>query len=250
MKIQIKKLLLGGRECTVCTPPAYEKSERKYPVIYINGAAPLAEIVEELTKEGICLDFFLVSVESKSWKDDFTPWVTEEIREGEGKPGGFAVQYLNVLVEEIKPGIDALFPTESDREHTSILGYSLGGLAAIYSLFYNRSFGNAASISGSLWYEGFLEYIQHTPPCQEKARVYLSLGKKESKSRNRRMAEVGNATKEAAQIFTQAYGSDNICLQWNNGGHFYEVERRYAHAVAWLRKGGRTDEDRETEQNK
>lgn len=242
--------MLGGRECTLCTPPGYEKSGRKYPVIYINGAAPLEGIVEELTKEGICLEFFLVSVESKSWKDDFTPWETEEIREGEGKPGGFAAQYLNLLAEEIKPGIDALFPTKKDREHTSILGYSLGGLAAVYSLFQNRCFGNAASISGSLWYEGFLQYIQHTPLCQGSARVYLSLGKKEPKSRNRKMAQVGNVTEAAAKVFMTAYGRDNICLQWNNGGHFYETERRYAHAIAWLGKKGRTDEDRETEQNK
>lgn len=38
-------------------------------------------------------------------------------------------------------------------------GYSLGGLAAIYSLYFDETFSTIFSVCGSFWYPGFADYV-------------------------------------------------------------------------------------------
>ena len=57
-----------------------------------------------------------------------------------------------------------------------IAGYSLAGLFAVYALYRTDVFARAASVSGSLWFPGFREYVfSHTPLCRPDC-VYFSLG--------------------------------------------------------------------------
>ena len=68
---------------------------------------------------------------------------------------------MQALIYELKPYIDAAFPTIPLRECTGIGGSSMGGLMAIYALVrYNRWISKAAcvspalgTVSGKLWHE-------------------------------------------------------------------------------------------------
>lgn len=61
-------------------------------------------------------------------------------------------EYMDWLVGTLKPYIDANYPTLPDREHTSIVGSSMGGLMSLYAACdYNSVFQKAACISPSLW---------------------------------------------------------------------------------------------------
>ena len=62
-----------------------------------------------------------------------------------------------------------------------ISGYSLAGLFSLYSL-HELDLDGAISVSGSLWQEGWLEYLKNHPIKNK--RIYLSLGSKEHKTRN------------------------------------------------------------------
>lgn len=56
--------------------------------------------------------------------------------------------YLKFLVEELKPFIDATYPTLPDRSHTFAMGSSMGGLISLYALIeYPDIFGGAACLS-------------------------------------------------------------------------------------------------------
>ena len=56
--------------------------------------------------------------------------------------------YLRFLVEEVKPFIDSLYPTYTDREHTWVMGSSCGGLISSYALCrYPDVFGGAVCMS-------------------------------------------------------------------------------------------------------
>jgi predicted alpha/beta superfamily hydrolase len=56
--------------------------------------------------------------------------------------------YLRFLVEELKPQIDAGYPTRPARAHTFVMGSSMGGLISLYALErYPQIFGGAACIS-------------------------------------------------------------------------------------------------------
>ncbi len=61
-------------------------------------------------------------------------------------------EYMEWLVNTLKPYIDAHYPTLPDREHTSICGSSMGGLMALFAVCqYNHIFQKAACLSPSFW---------------------------------------------------------------------------------------------------
>lgn len=61
-------------------------------------------------------------------------------------------EYMEWMVQTLKPYIDANYPTMADREHTSLAGSSMGGLMALYGVCdYNDVFQKAACISPSFW---------------------------------------------------------------------------------------------------
>lgn len=56
--------------------------------------------------------------------------------------------YLRFLVHELKPEIDKRYHTHAGREHTHILGSSMGGLISMYAISeYPEIFGGAAGLS-------------------------------------------------------------------------------------------------------
>ena len=62
--------------------------------------------------------------------------------------------------------------------------------------------------------------------------VYLSLGDREERTRNRVMAQVGDAIR-AGHTLLKECGTDCV-LEWNQGNHFKEPDLRTAKAFAWL----------------
>ena len=113
-----------------------------------------------------------------------------------------------------------------------IAGYSLGGLFAIYSLYITDSFSRAASMSGSLWFPGFREYVlthemKITPRC-----LYFSLGNRENKTRNPYMKTVRDNTEEI-EAFYKGKGIDTV-FELNPGNHFRDGIKRTAAGIAWI----------------
>ena len=69
-----------------------------------------------------------------------------------GKIKGKASIYMNWLIKELKPYIDAKYRTLPDRLNTIICGSSMGGLMALYgATVYNHVFQRGACLSPSLW---------------------------------------------------------------------------------------------------
>ena len=81
---------------------------------------------------------------------EYSPYSFEDPKYG--KIRGRGKVYMDWLVKELKPYIDANYRTLPDREHTIIAGSSMGGLMALYGICdYNHVFRKAACISPSLW---------------------------------------------------------------------------------------------------
>ncbi len=246
---RIKEIQIAGISCSLFLPEGYSAGTKRYPVVYINGEISVEEVLEEIRKAGVGIDFILLSVKPESWNDDFTPWGAPAFRKGEAPPQGRAKEYIYRLSEEIKPYMDANYRTKPEREDTVLLGYSLGGLAAVYSLYLTDRFGWVGSLSGSLWYDGFCEFMEKERPLLPDVKIYLSLGKKEKLSRNPRMGKVAECTEKAKDTLAKQLagpnetgghqdGSGNIRLEWNDGGHFHETAKRLARAILWWKGGG------------
>lgn len=245
MAFQIQELQISGMICHLYLPLDYDEGEKYYPTIYVNGEIPVERILTKLVNVGARTDFILLSVKPRSWNDDFTPWTAPAFRRGEAAPVGKADAYLKCLTKEIKPYIDAHYRTKPEPEHTALFGYSLGGLTAVYAVYKTDVFGAAASLSGSLWYDGFCEFMEREKPLRTDLRVYLSLGKKESRSKNPRMGRVAECTEKAIEILRGQLGvmgycgdeadeeTENVYFEWNEGGHFYDIETRFVKAIVW-----------------
>lgn len=121
---------------------------------------------------------FLPWIEPESWRRDFVEKALQ------GHPRSDA--YLAFIVEELKPAIDAQYATLPDRDHTFMMGSSMGGLISLYAQCeYPQIFGGVAALS-THWIGIFeknrqipaaaLRYLeQHLPPA-ESVRLYLDRG--------------------------------------------------------------------------
>lgn len=90
-----------------------------------------------------------------------------------------ADNYLRMLVEELKPLIDARYPTRRDAAHTAIMGSSMGGLISLYALCeYPAVFGAAGCVS-THWVAGdgvVVDYVTHALPPAGRHRLYFDYG--------------------------------------------------------------------------
>ncbi len=239
MQGSIQSMTLSGYDCTLYLPPGYASGTARYPVVYwIGGEDPeqLATLLEPhfgLT----CKAFLLLAVRPKDWNDDCTPWPAPPLRNGEKSFGGHACTFLDSLSGSAKPFLDAGYRTLPEPESTVLLGYSLGGLTALFALHVSGTFGKIGCLSGSLWYDGWMAFMETHRPVRQPDRVYLSLGIKEENSRNPRMGKVGDNTRQTAkQLAGHVASPEHFLLEWNEGGHFREVMERHERALSWLMK--------------
>lgn len=98
-----------------------------------------------------------------------------------GNIRGRGKQYMDWMVNELKPYVDANYRTLPDREHTSICGSSMGGLMALYgATVYNHVFQKAACLSPSLWVDPkkVLQMVQKADVKNDTC-IYMDYGSEE-----------------------------------------------------------------------
>ncbi len=164
-------------------------------------------------------DFRLIAVKVNDWNRDLAPWKA---------PAVFGKQDFGDGAQETLEEILKLC-TEENKTYI-IGGYSLAGLFSLWAAYQTEVFSAAAAASPSVWFPGFMDYIKSQKIRSKK--VYLSLGDKEEKTRNKTMAAVGGCIREAYEVL-KADGTD-CTLEWNKGNHFTESDLRTAKAYAWV----------------
>ena len=101
-----------------------------------------------------------------------------------------ADNYLRFIVEELKPFIDQRYKPLTNREHTFMMGSSMGGLISLYALCeYPQVFGGVACLSshlsmghlpggldGEVWATGFRNYVFAHMPEANSCFIYMDHG--------------------------------------------------------------------------
>lgn len=193
----------------------------------------IAAIVQNAIAANQCNPFVLAAFSSDDWNSDFSPWPAPPLFAKEGAFAGNATQTLHWVQTALLPFLATHNSTAYLPQNTAIAGYSLAGLFALWAFYQGNLFNAAGGCSGSLWYDGWEEYTaQHTPPAN--SRIYLSLGDKEEKARNPRMARVGDATRHLHKQLLEDANVEETILHWNSGGHFSNEAERLAHCLIWL----------------
>ena len=169
----------------------------------------------------------IVVIEDVNWNDDMTPWAAEGVFRKVKPFGGHAVVFLDKLTNEIIHETEKTLGVE-DAERT-IMGVSLSGLFAVWTCFNTNAFTNIISISGSLWYDGFVEWMEKHTPSQQIKKVCMLLGEKEKNAKDKRMATVEEKTLSAANIL-KSKSQAAVLFELVEGTHFSPILPRLERA--------------------
>lgn len=162
---------------------------------------------------------------------DFSPWAGESLWPGE-KWGGGAGELLSALEKRIIPAAEEEWHLKV--EHRLLAGYSLAGLCAMYAAYVTGCFDAFACVSGSLWYEGWIEFAAANVLNDPSAPVYISVGSKEKNTRNPRMARVEDSMQAYMKILKEQQRERPVIFELNPGTHFTDPEGRIRKGAEWL----------------
>ncbi len=182
--------LLGrSRKVWVYLPPGYdENTVARYPVVYMHDGQNLFdrqatfgcwladEALDEGAATGSIREAIVVGPEATGARlTDYTPSYDATRRDGGG-----ADAYLRSLVTELKPLVDRELRTLQGREHTTMVGSSLGGLVSVYAgVRESQTFGQVGALSPSTWWDGrmILGQVSSLPSAASRPlRVYVDSG--------------------------------------------------------------------------
>mgnify|MGYP002614678344 FL=1 len=158
----------------------------------------------------------LVMIYPYDWNYCMTPWKYHD--KNMGKTGG-GEEFLSWFISEI-------YDEKYQRQY--IGGYSLGGLFALFAACEKELFDGVMSVSGSLWYPGALEYFKEKSIGERIGKIYMSLGDKESLTKNAEREKVGFNTEKLAEVFGK---TKEVFFEYNRGGHFTDINGRIAKSI-------------------
>ena len=172
------------RSLRVWLPAGYAAHRlQRYPVLYMHdgqnlfdpktafsGEWHIDEVVDRLAASGAMREVIVVGIDNTPERvAEYTPCC-------DGRWGGGKVnEYGAFVVDTVKPLIDARYRTLPAREHTALMGSSLGGIASVaIASRYPHVFGAAGSLSGSFWWNRGT--LVANPPPHLPVRFYLDAG--------------------------------------------------------------------------
>ena len=200
------------------------------PVIYLPVVMGNGSEVYGRCRELDCPPFTLVAIGGLDWNRELSPWACDgTVRDAEPF-GGQAAGFLDELLNQIIPQVESSLP-QPPVWH-GIAGYSLAGLFSLWVPWQTDTFDRVASASGSLWFPGLIDYAHEHEMAVTPDAVYLSLGKKETKTPNRMMRHVLDDTR-AMEALLVARGIPTT-LELNPGNHFAQTDLRMARGIHWI----------------
>jgi predicted alpha/beta superfamily hydrolase len=227
------------RQLRLYLPPGYTASGKRYPVLYMHdgqnlfdnatayaGEWKVDETLDALAREGK-LELIVVGIDNGGEKrmTELNAWDSERFGAAENRA------YTDFIVKTVKPLIDRGYRTLPGREHTAIMGSSMGGLASHYALAqYPQVFGKAGVFSPAYWTaQPSFDFVA-SKPVPKDARVFLLMGEKEGPEM------VRDVKRMAGVVQTSGHPASNTVLKIVPGaGHneaFWAGELR--EALLWM----------------
>lgn len=178
-----------NRRIWLYLPPDYEETGKHYPVLYMHDGQNVFDIATSFSGEWEVDEslnelfangdpgIIVVAIDNGGGEriNELTPWPNPQYGGGQGD------DYVDFIVETLKPYIDANYRTRPQREYTGIMGSSLGGLVSMYAAIEHQDvFGKAGIFSPSFWFSS--EAYNHVAQTGKEAnmRIFLMAGQNES----------------------------------------------------------------------
>ena len=168
----------------------------------------------------------IVAISGIKWNDDLTPWKAPALNPKEEDFKGKAKNFLSSLLSDLFINTEQSLRLNHPKRH--LIGISLSGLFALWATTETNKFHSVASISGSLWFDGFVEWFKEQELLAD--RYFLSLGDKEVKAKNERLASIGTCTESILQIIQDK--SKEVTFISDEGNHFEFFKERLEKAIS------------------
>lgn len=208
-----KEIEIGGLKCDCYS------NENNNKVVYMiyPSLLPLKDkwIVEMGEKYHISL--VVVYIPASGWNDMLTPWAAPGETPDSPPFAGKALQTLELFKDKLVPETEkALGLKHIDKR--CLLGVSLSGLFTLWQWIQDSLFDSIACLSGSFWYEGFIDWFEKQTLPEKTGSAYFLLGVKEPKAWIKAYRSVGTNTEKIVEIL-QSSGIKTT-FQWVPGDHF------------------------------
>jgi predicted alpha/beta superfamily hydrolase len=220
-------------------PPSYNQSEKEYPVVYMHDGQNLFDDMTAFSEEwGVDeslnqlaekqgLELIVVGIDNDPdfRMNELSPWENKRFGAAQGE------QYMDFIVEVVKPYIDTNFRTKADRLHTAIMGSSMGGLISHYGVHaYPEVFSKAGIFSPSYWYSQDVFSFTRFKKAQPDTRLYVMYGDDEGDGM------IADTDRMQRQLRQQGHPRQNTLFKRvPNGEHNEQLWRtEFTEAIQWL----------------
>lgn len=226
---------MDGRNVVVYRAAGPSADDARVPVVYSNDYFEAGEAVLSRCEELGCRPFHLVTVSGFDWDECLSPWSSEPVVGPDDHFTGEAPAYLEWLTGNVVPHAEDVLGVKDAMSY--LVGYSMAGLFALWSLYETRRFSGVMCASGSLWYPGFEEFaMTHEPACTPRG-IYLSLGDQESSVANPALRRTEGVFRKLDERYRKAGIPSTFEL--NPGDHYRDADLRMAKGITWLLERGR-----------
>lgn len=215
---------IGGRECMI-----YQEGEQP-AVLLIQpiGAHEQESINNEmaLIAERVDVPLVMAAFSITNWELELSPWHDPALSRDK-EVGDRACETLRYVTDKLMPSLIQ----DYGKLPIVLGGYSLAGLFALWAAHESSLFNAVAAVSPSVWIAGWREFaLQHPVKATD---VYLSLGDREERTRNRAFAQVGDNIRFEYELLQKNLGMEHCTLEWNPGNHFADNALRTAKGFEW-----------------
>ena len=221
------EMMICGKKCIL-----YLNEDTEYILIQPVDENDISVLDNEVKhiEENTDRDFSLVAFKIEDWNSELTPWEMPLLR-GKGNFGDGAAGTLEFIKNDLILAVSEYINIENKEIKYILGGYSLAGLFSLWSGYHTDIFEGIAAVSPSVWYKGWIEYVEAEKPLSEK--IYLSLGDTEEKTKHQILSKIGNNIRKQHEILENSENVKTV-LEWNEGNHFKNPDIRTAKGFLWV----------------
>ena len=233
------------RRVRVLLPKNYETdTDRRYPVVYFHDGQNVFyskeayvghswKVIPAIKRNPDISRMIVVAIDNDGLQrmNEYSAWKYKESNIPGMQFGGKGIEYGEFVMEVVKPFIDQEYRTLADREHTAMIGSSLGGnITQFLGLEYQDQIGCLGVFSSANWLhqETFDRYIERKNLYADQ-RIYIYVGTEEADDTDKtlmagniKQAYIDSSLRYYHDVIQQGVALENIAIRIQSGAIHHE----------------------------
>ena len=233
------------RRVRVLLPKNYETdTDRRYPVVYFHDGQNVFyskeayvghswKVIPAIKRNPDISRMIVVAIDNDGLQrmNEYSAWKYKESNIPGMQFGGKGVEYGEFVMDVVKPFIDQEYRTLSDREHTAMIGSSLGGnITQFLGVEYQDQIGCLGVFSSANWLhqEAFDRYIERKKLYADQ-RIYIYVGTEEADDTDKtlmagniKQAYIDSSLRYYHDVIQQGVALENIAIRIQSGAIHHE----------------------------